>query len=84
MKLFYLFQLGKHLARLFSHMFIRPEGNYYEYVLHHALSTFLIVYSYLINEWLIGILVLFLHDTSDFFLILARAYRVILLIILGL
>lgn len=29
MKIFYLLQFGKHSSRLFSHMFIRQEGNYY-------------------------------------------------------
>jgi hypothetical protein len=29
MKIFYLLQFGKHASRLFSHMFIRQEGNYY-------------------------------------------------------
>jgi ceramide synthetase len=77
MKVFYLFQFGKHFSRLFSHMFIRREGNYYEYVLHHALSTFLILFSYLTNQWLIGIMVLLCHDSSDFFLIIARGYKVI-------
>lgn len=78
MKIFYLIQFGKHFSRLISHMFIRQEGNYYEYVLHHSLSTFLILFSYLSNQWLIGIMVLFCHDISDFFLIIARGYRVLL------
>lgn len=75
MKIFYLFQLGKHFSRLFSHMFIKQEGNYYEYILHHSLSTFLIVFSYLTNQWLIGIMVLLCHDISDLFLIMARGYK---------
>lgn len=65
-------------------MFIYQEGNYYEYVLHHALSNFLIIFSYLSNQWFIGIMVLFCHDISDFFLIFARAYRVFLKLFLGL
>ena len=64
-----------------SHMFIRAEGNYYEYILHHALSTFLIFFSYLMNMWLVGIIVLFLHDSSDFFLIFCRTYKVKLIIL---
>lgn len=75
MKIFYLLQFGKHFSRLFSHMFIRQEGNYYEYILHHALSTFLILFSYLTNQWLIGIMVLLCHDVSDLFLIIARGYK---------
>ncbi len=84
MKIFYLVQFGKHFSRLVSHMFIRQEGNYYEYVLHHALSTFLILFSFLTNLWLIGIMVMLCHDLSDFFLILARGYKVKSLLILGL
>lgn len=84
MKLFYLFQFGKHFSRLFSHMFIKQEGNYYEYVLHHSLSTFLIFFSYLTNQWLVGIMVLICHDLSDLFLIMARGYKVRILINIGL
>lgn len=75
MKVFYVLQFGKHFARFFQHVFIRSEGNFFEYALHHALSTFLIFFSYLTNQWLVGIFVLLIHDISDFFLILARAYR---------
>ena len=76
MKIFYIVQFGKHLSRTFTHMFIRSEGNYYEYVLHHSLSTFLILFSYLTNLWLVGAMVLFCHDLSDLFLIAARFYKV--------
>lgn len=76
MKIYYIVQFGKHLGRTISHMFIRTEGNYYEYLLHHALSTFLIMFSYLTNMWLIGIMVLFCHDISDFSLLLSRFYKV--------
>ncbi len=76
MKIFYIAQFGKHFARFFGHVFIRPEGNFFEYALHHGLSIFLIIFSYLTNQWLIGIFVLFVHDYSDFALITARAYKV--------
>ena len=76
LKIFYVLQFGKHLSRTFSHMFIRSEGNYYEYVLHHSLSTFLILFSYLTNMWMVGTMVLFCHDFSDLFLITARCYKV--------
>lgn len=76
MMMFYMVQSGKHVSRFFSHVFIRPEGNFYEYALHHALSAYLIFFSYLGNMWLIGIMVLFLHDTTDFLLIICRSYRV--------
>ena len=80
MKVFYTIQFGKHCARCFIHMFIISDGNYYEYTLHHALSCFLIIFSYLTNFWMVGIMVLLIHDLSDFWLILARLYRVLILI----
>lgn len=78
MKLYYLIQLGKHSARFFIHVFIRPEGNFMEFTLHHGITVFLVGYSYLTNFWLIGLIVFFLHDYSDFALALARLYRVVL------
>jgi hypothetical protein len=76
MKVFYICQFGKHFARFFGHIFIRSEGNFFEYALHHGLSVFLIIFSYLTNQWLIGMFVLLVHDYSDFALICARAYKV--------
>ena len=78
MHAFYVMQFGKHFSRTFSHCFIRPEGNFYEYALHHSLSTFLIVFSYLINGWMAGVMTLFVHDISDCCLTICRGYRVIL------
>ena len=81
MKVFYIIQFGKHVSRFFSHIFIRPEGGFFEYALHHGLSTFLIIFSYLTNQWLIGIFVLLVHDYSDFGLTLGRGYKVIFLLV---
>ena len=75
MAVYYYVQLGKHLSRFFGHVFVRPEGNFYEYVLHHSLSAFLIVFSYCMDMWTIGTFVLVLHDWTDFCLILVRAYK---------
>jgi len=76
MKIFYICQFGKHFARFFGHLFVRSEGNFFEYALHHGLSVFLIAFSFLTNQWLIGLFVLLIHDYSDFGLIAARAYKV--------
>lgn len=75
MELFYGIQFGKHFGRFFQHVFIRPEGNFYEYTLHHAISMFLIFFSYMMNYWMIGIFLLMIHDISDVSLIIPRAYR---------
>lgn len=29
MEIYYFIQMGKHLGRLFSHVFIKPEGSYF-------------------------------------------------------
>ena len=75
MKTLYLIHFGRHLAKLIQHCFLTPEGNYYEFTLHHSLSTFLIFFSYLMNMWLMGLFVLLIHDFSDIFLIVARIER---------
>ena len=77
MKAFYIVQFGKHLSRFFMHTFVHSEGNYFEFILHHGLSIFLIVFSFLTNQWLIGIFVLMIHDYSDCALIIARGYKVL-------
>lgn len=75
MKVFYVIQFGKHLGRFILHVFFRAEGNYYEYALHHGLSTFLIFFSYLMNMWMMGIFVLLIHDISDIAMMVCRGYR---------
>lgn len=75
MKVFYIIQFGKHLGRFVHHVFFRAEGNFYEFALHHGLSTFLIFFSYLMNMWMIGIFVLLIHDISDIALTACRGYR---------
>lgn len=75
MEIFYFIQMGKHAGRFFIHAFIKPEGSYYEYLLHHTLATFLIVFSYTMDMWIIGIFVLWVHDFSDIALAVCRGYR---------
>ena len=75
-RIFYLVAFGKSLSHCIVHLFIRPEGNYYEYALHHGITTFLIVFSYLMNFWTAGVFILMIHDLSDASLALARLYSV--------
>lgn len=55
-------------------MFKYKDPKYYEFVLHHGLALFLIIFSYLMNMTLVGAVVLFLHDPCDVLLILGRVY----------
>jgi hypothetical protein len=70
--LFY-FQLGKILSKLFSHVFIRPEGTFYLYLLHHLIATILEVYSYLSNQWFLALYLLIIHDSSEVLSSISRA-----------
>ena len=75
LRIFYLIQLGTHLFTFIHHLFWKyNDPKYFEYVLHHGLALFLIIFSYLLNLILVGTVVLFLHDISDVTLISARIY----------
>lgn len=41
------------------------------------MAVFLIFYSYMLNLWLVGSMVLIFHDFSDAFLIVGRFYMVL-------
>lgn len=45
-----------------------------EFVLHHGLTIFLIVYSYVVNFINMGMIILILHDSSDAVLSFSRGY----------
>ena len=76
MKEFYMLQLGVHLYTLIDHVFLRlNEPKYYEVLLHHGVSVFLIFFSYLSNSVAVGSMVLFTHDPGDIFLDLSRVYN---------
>ena len=71
----YCIQLGFHFYSFIHQMFMRrSEKKYWEFVLHHTLTLFLILYSYCTNLVNLGTLVLFLHDISDVALSFSRAY----------
>ena len=77
MRLYILVTFGKYFNRSITHALLRPEGNYYEYLLHHSLTAFLILFSYLTNYWLIGVFMILIHNLSDLVLNIARFYIVL-------
>lgn len=77
----YIFSMSKHTGRLILHTFVTAEGNFYSFLLHHFMSIFLIIISYSMNLWTVGIFVFFVHDVSDLFNSFVRFYNVNLLII---
>lgn len=70
-----LIQLGLHAQTLLAHLFINfYDKKYYEFLLHHGMATFLIMFSIFINVNTIGSVVVFMHDFSDIFLVMLRIY----------
>ena len=59
--------MGVHLFSLFELMIVRraKERKYYEWMLHHIVAVALICLSLMVNEIIIGIMILIVHDVSD-------------------
>jgi len=74
LKEYYLVQMSAHFTTLVEQiLFKRKEAKYFEYFLHHFLSFFLIMISYMQHEWLLGSTVLLTHDITDVFLSIGRS-----------
>ncbi len=70
---------ANHLYALVSHCLdsnVYGKSKFFEYCLHHGMAVFLIFYSYMLNIWTIGTMVLIFHDASDAVLIIGRFYLV--------
>lgn len=75
LRTFMQIQLAIHSHALFNHITVNLyESKYYEFLLHHGLAFFLLVFSFYCNCWKGASLVLFLHDLSDVFLLQVRIY----------
>ena len=62
---FYCLELGYHLHSLIYHLLSTPRNDYYETLLHHVATIFLVIFSYVNNCGRIGICVMILHDIVD-------------------
>ncbi|TNV77288.1 hypothetical protein FGO68_gene72 [Halteria grandinella] len=71
---FYMGCMGYNLAGLFQELFIEPKGrdDYIEMVLHHSVTVYLIVFSYLGN-FFIGAPIILIHNSSDMLFSFLRA-----------
>ena len=61
-----------HLHSLVYHLKLPARNDFYESLLHHLTTVFLIVLSYSNNCARIGVLVMFLHDVVDAFMYIAK------------
>lgn len=72
---FMRFQLVIHFYKLFHHVLVNLyETKYYEFLLHHGIAAFLMIFGYVTNLWTMASCCLFLHDISDVMLLLVRIY----------
>ncbi|EDR28621.1 protein ASC1, putative [Entamoeba dispar SAW760] len=63
--MFYCLELGYHLHSLLFHICSTPRNDYYDTLLHHVATIFLVIFSYVNNCGRIGVCVMVLHDIVD-------------------
>lgn len=63
--LYYCIEMSYHLHSLIFHICSPPRNDYYDSLLHHLLTIFLIVFSYLNVCARLGVCVMILHDIVD-------------------
>ena len=75
LKTYYLFQLGANIYKLgYQIFFLKDDPKFYEFALHHFLTTFLIGFSFLIHALKMGSFIMLFHDFSDTFFLFSRIY----------
>jgi len=74
--MYFMIQLGVHLFSVFEMIVIKrkTERKFYEYLLHHFVAATLILFSMMCNEIAAGTMILIIHDLSDIFIALGRAF----------
>ncbi|ELP95158.1 protein ASC1, putative [Entamoeba invadens IP1] len=65
LSIYYCLELGYHFHSLVFHLCSTPRNDYYDTLLHHVATIFLVVFSYLNNCGRIGICVMVLHNIVD-------------------
>jgi hypothetical protein len=70
---FYLINAGFQLSEVVMHLASPRHPDFWEMLLHHTLTTFLVSFSYLLNYTRVGSLVLLLHGVTDIFVYLSKA-----------
>ena len=73
-KYYFVGTLGFHLSQLAHLLFVKEKSNdFLEMTLHHLVTIYLYVFSYLSNA-IVGLVIALLHDVSDVFITWTRAW----------
>lgn len=70
---FYLTAVGYHLCEVVVHLMEVHAPDFWEMLLHHTVTYFLVSLSYLLNYVRIGSLVMLLHGATDIFIYASKA-----------
>lgn len=73
MKFYYLLSFSYYVEDGIVHLFMPPNFDYWEMVLHHTITAMLIFASYMNGFWVIGIFVLIQMDMADVWIGAIRA-----------
>tara|TARA_B110000503_G_scaffold24651_1_gene38931 strand:+ start:212 stop:694 length:483 start_codon:yes stop_codon:yes gene_type:complete len=65
LKEYYMCGISYHVGKLIIHFVNKRENDFIEMGLHHTVTLYLLVGSYLYNVWEVGAVICFLHDLTD-------------------
>lgn len=71
---FYLTAMGFHMSEVVMLMLEARHPDFWEMLLHHSVSVFLVFFSYFLNYVRIGSVVLLLHGATDIFIYLSKIF----------
>lgn len=72
LKEFLTIQFGWHIHDLITQFEKYDRPNFYEMLLHHIVTIFVMIGSFFNNQYVIAGFILWIHDVSDFWLFIAR------------
>lgn len=67
LKEYYMICTSYHSSRMLHHLIYNRTNDFVEMTLHHTVTIYLLVGSYMFNTWESGAVISFLHDASDIF-----------------
>ena len=74
---YYAYSIGFYIAELIA-IFVEPKrSDFFEYLLHHVVTLYLVVFSWIGYETKVGTYVLLIHDISDIPLCAAKIWHYI-------